>query len=301
VITNFGLWEITTDNTFQHYTGLEPSQFVNLGTLRKSAGTGTTPFNGINFANSADGIIEPQVGTLALPGAYVHSQGTVRLSGGTIAAGPSLAFSGGTLEGYGTVRGAGATNLLLTPGTNGPGTISFTAGLNLASSSTVRLEATGSGAGQFDQLAVTGPVNLGGSTLQITSLPVLPVGTALTVISNDGADPVEGTFKDLADGALFDNSRQLFRIYYTRGTGNDVVLVRDDGGVRLTGLGMDTNGFFDLKGLGTNYATYSIEASTDFTNWVTLGTSTADPSGLFFYFDTNAFQFPMRFYRSLGP
>jgi hypothetical protein len=177
----------------------------------------------------------------------------------------------------------------------------LTAGLNLAGTAEFQVDAQGVGDGQFDQLQVTGTVQLGGRPLRVTQVSGLPVGTGVMLIDNDGTDPVQGTFQDLADGALFEADSQLFRIRYGMGSGNDVLLIRDDGGVRLTGIGFTTNGGFQLRGLGTNYASYLVESSFDLTNWTSLGITIADPSGLFLLIDSNAFQYPMQFYRSFGP
>ena len=50
------------------------------------------------------------------------------------------------------------------------------------------------------------------------------VGTAFTIIANDGGDAVAGTFAGLAEGATFQSGAALFSISYAGGDGNDVVL-----------------------------------------------------------------------------
>src|SRR5207248_3932837 len=54
-----------------------------------------------------------------------------------------------------------------------------------------------------DQVQVTGTVTLtGGATLQVTIASGSPSpGQTFTVIDNDGADPVNGTFSGLPEGA----------------------------------------------------------------------------------------------------
>jgi hypothetical protein len=79
------------------------------------------------------------------------------------------------------------------------------------------------------------------------------------------------------------------------------VLVRDDGGVRLTAIRYLTNGTFQLSGLGTNNGVYTISATTDYQTWTELGTTIANGGGLFLFDDTNAVSFPNRFYQSFGP
>ena len=59
-----------------------------------------------------------------------------------------------------------------------------------------------------------------------------------------------------------------------------------------------TNGGFQLTGLGSRKATYQIQASANLasTNWLTIGTATADTNGLIQFADTQATN-AQRFYR----
>jgi hypothetical protein len=49
-------------------------------------------------------------------------------------------------------------------------------------------------------------------------------GQTFTIIDNQGTQPVQGTFKNLPEGATFDQNGILFKITYKGGDGNDVVL-----------------------------------------------------------------------------
>jgi fibronectin-binding autotransporter adhesin len=78
----------------------------------------------------------------------------------------------------------------------------------------------------YDQIKVTGAVDVTNGTLN-TSLyngfkPA--AGQTYTIISNDAADPVTGTFTGLAEGATFNLNGNVFKISYKGGDGNDVVL-----------------------------------------------------------------------------
>jgi hypothetical protein len=100
------------------------------------------------------------------------------------------------------------------------GNLSFTGGA-------LDEEIGGTGAGQFDQLNVTGLVNLGTATTLNTSLYngfVPKTGDSFTIINNDGTEAVSGTFSGLAEGATFTVGGAVFKISYVGGTGNDVVL-----------------------------------------------------------------------------
>jgi hypothetical protein len=62
--------------------------------------------------------------------------------------------------------------------------------------------------------------------------------------------------------------------------------------------GIFTNGGFHLTGIGNNNATYQIQASTNLamTNWLTIGTATADGNGNILFNDSSATN-ALRFYR----
>jgi hypothetical protein len=69
----------------------------------------------------------------------------------------------------------------------------------------------------------------------------------------------------------------------------------------LTSLGFGTNGNFQLKLSSTTNTGFGILASTNLTNWTSIGSGTTDTNGLFFFQDTNATGFPRRFYRAYWP
>lgn len=134
---------------------------------------------------------------------------------------------GGTLMGVGTV---GVVTVhdggLLNPG-DSPG-ILHTGGIQFVASPYFVVEIQGAVAGSgYDQLQVTGSVNLGASSNLDVILAFTPsVGTSLTIIDNDGVDAVSGTFAGLAEGATLVVNGLTFQITYQGGTGNDVVLSR---------------------------------------------------------------------------
>ena len=114
------------------------------------------------------------------------------------------------------------------PGTS-PGRLTVNGNVAFAAGSTFEVELNGTTvATQYDQLTVNGTVNLGGATLStiLGAGFTPPVGTAFTIIDNDGTEAVTGTFAGLAPGAVFSVGGQAFSISYSGGTGNDVVLTR---------------------------------------------------------------------------
>lgn len=133
--------------------------------------------------------------------------------------------AGGILKGTGTVTNTITVNDggTLAPGES-PGCLS-SGGLILAG--TFEVELAGSTVcTEYDQSTVTGAVDVTGGTLNVSFLDsYMPaLNSSYTIISNDAADAVTGTFTDLADGGRFDVSGVTFEINYDGGDGNDVVL-----------------------------------------------------------------------------
>ncbi|MEO5694757.1 MAG: autotransporter-associated beta strand repeat-containing protein [Usitatibacter sp.] len=198
---------------------------INSGTVTVgSAGTNTT-FSGSlaslgSFVKTGAGRLTLS-GASTLAGATTVGAGSIALTGSTSS--PITVASGATLFGTGTASG-GVTVVAggnLAPGLS-PGQIN-TGNLVLAGNLLQEIEGPALGA-QYDNVNVTGTVDVTGATLTLTGGYVPPAGDTFTIITNDGADPVNGTFAGLAEGApITFNGRQM-RISYVGGTGNDVVL-----------------------------------------------------------------------------
>jgi hypothetical protein len=69
-------------------------------------------------------------------------------------------------------------------------------------------------------------VNLGGSQLNLTLGFTPAIGTAFSLINNNGLGAVVGTFQGLAQNATFIVNGITFQINYQGGDGNDVVVTR---------------------------------------------------------------------------
>ncbi|HUG70323.1 MAG TPA: Calx-beta domain-containing protein, partial [Pirellulaceae bacterium] len=98
--------------------------------------------------------------------------------------------------------------------------IRFETGSKLA----LEINGTSPGVG-YDQLLVTGTIELNGGTLDVDLGYVPQLGDRFTIISNDGVDPVVGTFADLPQGGFLHVGGHSFQIDYQAGEGsNDVEL-----------------------------------------------------------------------------
>ena len=83
------------------------------------------------------------------------------------------------------------------------------------------------------------------------------------------------------------------RFYRTRDLGATVPAV-----VAKLQISRAASGVFSLTGSGQAGHTYGIQATTDFTAWITIGTQTAGASGSFTFSDNDAPNYPARFYRA---
>ena len=132
------------------------SSLTNNGTLAVGTGTlnNSTAVNNYGTVNNG--------GTIAGTGAYTQFSGQT-IDNGAITQ-SAVAINGGSLSGTGSITGpvtigGGGTVM---PG-NSPGTFTITGSLN--SSGSLDFEFEGTGAGQFDVLAVNGPATFAGGTV----------------------------------------------------------------------------------------------------------------------------------------
>ncbi len=153
---------------------------------------------------------------------------------GSITATAFNATSNSIVSGNGTMSTTALSSSTLRVG-NDPGagccadphTIGIlTSGNYSATGGTMAFDLTNSTPGTgHDQLAVNGTVTLSNPTLAITFPALIPAnGTSFTIINNDGADAVSGTFAGLPQGSELAVGPTRLRITYVGGTGNDVVL-----------------------------------------------------------------------------
>ena len=189
-------------------------------------------------APSSLAVVKKGFGTLVINGTsqaatFRIDQGTLQLET-TSTSTLGIALSGGTLSGSGRASriisgGSGGT---VSPATGTATAVLENTLLSLTAAATLAFDLNGTTAGSgYDQLdtAVTaadtsGTVTLGGATLALRQSVVFPIGTAITLIRNDGTDAVVGTFAGLANGATLRSTFNQYTINYSGGSGNDVVL-----------------------------------------------------------------------------
>lgn len=180
---------------------------------------------------TGDGFLQKDgSGTLTLTGTSTYSGGT-SLNGGRLNVNGAIisdiaVVAGTTLGGKGSVGAvlahAGAT---LAPGTS-VGALS-TKDFTLLAGARLEIEIAGATPGSgYDQVRVEGTVTVAGATLDLSLLAAFEprFGQSYTIVDNDGADAVVGTFAGYADGAVFMLGGRLMTITYQGGDGNDIVV-----------------------------------------------------------------------------
>jgi len=141
-----------------------------------------------------------------------------------------------------------------------------------------------------------------------------------------GISAKSGSGNDFATIKYDPNGNQQWVIRYNGpANGNDgatTIAVAPDGSIYVTGYSTNASGGSDittikyaypsvvqrnsdgsiqLQFFGVPGQTYDCQATTNFLNWINLGSSLADTNGQLQFLDTNAPLFPRRFYRWSAP
>jgi fibronectin-binding autotransporter adhesin len=309
-LSSLATWDLNGQN--DTIGSLAGAGTVSLGLAQLTHGSlGTdTAFSGLITGNASISLVKVGAGVFTMTGVQTYT-GRTTVSGGTLLVngtnGPGLTVvSGGTLAGRGQIGNLTAQGGTLSPG-NSPGILKI-GNLIGNPNTTYRCELNNTNAGTgYDQLSITGWVQLGGSPLQLVLGNAGAVSNRYTILVNDGTEAITNTFSGLSEGVTFYASGTPFRITYQGGTGNDVV---------LTQLGLQQkpqigtikklpNGQIEINGTGVPNLLYSVFASTNValpsTNWLDLGFIQATPSGALQFVDPDATNFVMRFYQFVLP
>lgn len=196
------------------------------GSIVNSTGTSAQFLAGSSYAFRS-GTASARLGG---PGALTKT------TGGTVTLAGANTFTGGSTVQAGTLELAGSLNsgviveggTLALGATTGARTVN--GGLNLQAAGTLRVRVNGPTAGtDHDQLRLTGAtagITLAGA-LDLVASPALAAGGTSRILDNSGnSAAVTGTFAGLPEGAEFFEDGQWWRITYSGGSGNDVVLTR---------------------------------------------------------------------------
>ena len=245
-----GSLDVSSRDTMTKVTigSLEGDGFVFLGanTLRIGANNISTVFSGTAQDGGGVGtgthgsLSKNGNGTLTLTGSNTYTGNTTLSSGGLVVNGTTgtatgiASVTGGTLGGKGTISGtvtvgAGSgSGAFLAPafGSNKQATLTLRNSLALQADATYTYTFKAkTGQTRADLVRANG-VTINGATiaLQGQTQGTLTAGTVLTVIRNTSANPISGTFNNLADGAIVTVNGNNLQASYTGGDGNDLTL-----------------------------------------------------------------------------
>lgn len=154
-------------------------------------------------------------------------------------------------------------------------------------------------------LSVTGTV-----TLADCSLAFQPGSSTISqpavIVSNDGVDPINGTFTGLPEGTFLTNGLARYRISYVGGDGNDITLSPVIEAAKFIGATQTDDGVEYLVEGQVGFA-YVVEATTNLLStdglipWVPIRTNTILSGDTFSFNDPEFINFRHRFYRVVKP
>jgi hypothetical protein len=154
--------------------------------------------------------------------------------------GQGIVFIGASIDSAGGNVRLNALPFGFTPGTGADvsmgttGTLSFAAGSRFNEAITGTTVDTG-----YKQLTVAGNVDLTGVPLNVSGTMTITNAVTFTIVSNDGTDPIVGTFTGLPEGSIinnFLNSGKTAIISYVGGDGNDVTITSPSSAPTISGV-----------------------------------------------------------------
>ncbi len=200
ILTKTGAGNLTLAGANTYSGGTTVSSGTLIGTSTSLQGAMTNNAT-VEFAQAADGtysgimsgtggLTKTGAGTLTLSGANTYT-GATTVSAGTLLIQGSLA---------GSVAATAGTRLGATGGVGTTGSVA-TGALTIAAGGTLAAEINGTTAGTgYDQMNVTGAVNVSGATLALTLGFTPAAGNSFILINNDSTDAMTGAFSTVTVG-----------------------------------------------------------------------------------------------------
>ena len=220
----------------------------------EKVGIGTLTFNGSHTFTGVSGASE---GTLVVNGSlassasiqlnrplgYPNNPPAILAGNGSVPA--IFPFSGGTVS----------------PGTS-PGRLTVQGNADLANSD-LRIELNGTTpVTQYDQLRVTGTVNLNNTKLFFTTGFPPTTNDTFLILDKTSPGPITGFFLNTTEGSVMGTGFNKFRITYQGGDGNDVVLRRVEiPASTISSIRPITPERMQIRGQGVPFVTYILEAT----------------------------------------
>jgi hypothetical protein len=186
------------------------------------AGSISVTNNGPN--PSSDVILGPVTTTGSQ--SYANPNGTTRVMGDLVTSDSPVTFHDSVVTNAGVSLRVGAGTVDFDGGTAAasPGLLTIAGSLALGASATWAPTLAGTDPGSYSQVVASGPIDLGGSTLNLTFGYFPQRGDTFTLLTSE-ARPISGTFAGLDEGAIFMQAGFMFQITYRGGPdGKSVVL-----------------------------------------------------------------------------
>ncbi len=227
---------------------IQGSGLVFLGALNLTVGSNnrSTNFSGLiqdggRFGGSGGALTKIGTGMIVLRNSNAYTGGTTinggklvvnNESGSGTGSGP-VQVNAGRLGGRGIIAGAvtlgdgSGRAAILAPGKSADtrSTLIIASALTFNSDGTYKFELN-SDTRNADGVVANGvTINSGAQfTFADVGNGALPLGTVFTAITNTSANPIAGTFSNLADGSTFTSNGNTFQASYEGGDGNDLTL-----------------------------------------------------------------------------
>ncbi len=204
------------------------------------------------FTPGSWGLTKSGDGTLTLSGANAYS-GATTVDAGTLVVEGSIT-SGVTVNSSATLGGSGSVGAVtvnsggvIAPGSS-PGILD-TGDFSLKAGATLTSQIGGTTVDtQYDQINVKGSVTLAGALDLVLINNFNPAfGNAFTIINNDAADAVNGTFAGIAQGGTVILGTETFKVTYQGGDGNDVVVTAGEAASLIVTTNLDVVDALDGK------------------------------------------------------
>ena len=202
--------------------------FIDVGAIFHAGSDNTsTLFSGV--ISGTGELQKDGAGTMTLTGTNTYT-GRTLINSGTLIVNGYQPQSPVTVGGAASLGGTGTVGIVVCSGNLLPGTspgILTASNLTFTASGDYHVELTGLLPGMDnDQMNVRGTNSLANAVLHVMPAFVTPVALSnqFTILNNDGAEAVTGTFLGLANNATFTTAGYGFRINY----GNDVQLTLVD-------------------------------------------------------------------------
>jgi hypothetical protein len=159
---------------------------------------------------------------------YANPNGTATVTGSLTASDSPITFNHAVAVNAGLTLNVGSSAVTFAgTAAPGPGVLAVAGGVVLTGSATYKATLNGTDPSNYSQLRVSGPIDLGGSTLSLVLGFTPPLGSSYTLLTASDPGPIMGTFAGLPEGASFTQGGFTFQVTYQGSPGgNSVVLTR---------------------------------------------------------------------------